>query len=280
MKKTNTQLLQRIVFDWIFKGIILSLSALVLVPLCVILFFIFKNGLPALSFSFFTHLPKPIGMSGGGILNCIIGTFILISLASVMAIPFSIAVGIYLSENATQKGVPSIVRLMIEILQGIPSIVIGIIAYLWVVKPMGKFSALSGSVALAIMMIPVVVRATEESLKMVPDTLKEAALALGVPYYNTILRVIVPTALSGILTGALLGISRIAGETAPLLFTAFGSPFLNTNILKPIASLPLLIFTYAISPYDEWRQMAWGASLVLILMVFILNLGTKVVTRK
>ena len=171
-------------------------------------------------------------------------------------------------------------RLSIEILQGIPSIVIGIIAYVWVVLPMGSFSALSGGVALGIMMLPVIVMATEETLKLVPDSLREASLALGVSYPRTILKVILPAGLSGILSGILLGIARVAGETAPLLFTAFGSPFMNQNILKPINSLPLTIFNYATSPYPEWHTLAWGASFVLIAFVLGLNLITKVGDQK
>jgi phosphate transport system permease protein len=167
-----------------------------------------------------------------------------------------------------------------EILQGIPSIVIGIIAYSWVVISMGTFSAFSGAAALAIMMLPVVVRSTEETLKLIPEALREASLALGVPYGRTVIKVIIPAGLTGILSGVLLGIARIAGETAPLLFTAFGSPYMNVNIFKPVDSLPLLIFNYATSPYPEWHAMAWGASFVLIIIVLGLNFFTKVITRR
>jgi len=151
---------------------------------------------------------------------------------------------------------------------------------LWVVKPTGHFSAISGSIALAIMMLPPIIKATEETLKLIPETIKEASLSLGVPYYKTILRIMLPTSISGIITGSLLSISRVAGETAPLLFTAFGNPFVNTNILKPISSLPLLIYNYASSPYEEWHQLAWGASFVLIMMILILNVTTKLIERR
>ncbi len=171
-------------------------------------------------------------------------------------------------------------KLAIEILQGIPSIVIGIIAYIWVVLPMGSFSGLSGGVALGLMMLPVIVTSTEETLKLIPDGFREASLALGVSYPRTILKVVIPAGLSGILTGILLGIARVTGETAPLLFTAFGSPFMNSNILKPLNTLPLMIFNYATSPYPDWHTLAWGASFLLIVLVLGLNLFTKVVTRK
>jgi phosphate transport system permease protein len=166
------------------------------------------------------------------------------------------------------------------VLQGIPSIVIGMIAYTWVVLRMGHFSGLSGGVALGIMMLPVVIRTTEETLKLIPDSLREASLALGVPYYRTVLRVILPAALGGIMTGILLSIARIAGETAPLLFTAFGSPFMELNILKPVSSLPLMIFNYATSPYPEWHSLAWGASFVLVAFVLAMNFISKVVTSR
>ena len=165
-------------------------------------------------------------------------------------------------------------------LQGVPSIVIGIVVYFWVVKPMGTFSAFSGSIALAIMMLPIMIRSTEETLKMIPDTLKEAGLALGLPYHKVILRIILPCGMSGILSGILLSIARIAGETAPLLFTAFGNPYLNTNMSKPMQSLPLLIFNYATSPYDEWHDLAWGAALILLSTVLLLNIITKLTTRR
>jgi phosphate transport system permease protein len=168
----------------------------------------------------------------------------------------------------------------VDVLQGVPSIVIGIVVYFWVVKPIGTFSALSGSVALAIMMLPILIRSTEETLKLIPFSLKEAGLALGLPYHKVILRVIVPCGVSGILSGVMLSIARIAGETAPLLFTAFGNPYLNTNLAKPMQSLPLMIFNYATSPYDEWHDMAWGAALILLFTVLSLNIITKLITRR
>ena len=249
------------------------------VPLLLILFYIVKQGITSINWDFLINVPKPVGEKGGGILNGLIGTGIIISIASLIAIPFGAMIGLYLSEYKRDK--PAYwVGLCVDVLQGIPSIVLGIIIYLWIVKPTGHFSALSGSIALAIMMLPPIVKSTEETLKLIPGTIKEASLALGVPYYKTILRVILPMGFSGILSGSILSISRIAGETAPLLFTAFGNPFVNTNILKPMSSLPLLIFNYASSPYDEWHKLAWGASFVLISLILFLNIVTKILEKR
>jgi len=203
----------------------------------------------------------------------------LITVSTLMSVPIGVFTGIFLSEYRKGK-LAYLVRSSIEILQGIPSIVIGIIAYVWIVVPVGSFSALSGGVALAMMMLPVIITAAEETLKLIPDSLREASLALGVSYPRTILKVVLPAGMSGILTGILLSIGRVVGETAPLLFTAFGSPFMNFNILKPVNTLPLMIFNYATSPYPEWHRLAWGASFVLIVFVLSMNLFTKLVTRR
>lgn len=265
--------------DKLFKGGVVLLTFLSTIPLLLIIFYIAKQGISSINWQFFINLPKPVGETGGGILNALIGSIIIIIVASVIAIPFGAMIGLYLSEYRKDK-LAYWVGLCVDVLQGIPSIVLGIIIYLWVVKPTGHFSALSGSIALAIMMLPPIIKSTEETLKLIPETIKEASLSLGVPYYKTILRIMLPASLSGILTGSLLSISRVAGETAPLLFTAFGNPFINTNILKPMSSLPLLIFNYASSPYEEWHQLAWGASFVLIMMILILNILTKILERK
>ncbi len=270
---------RRIFYDKLFKGIIILLTFCSILPMVFILFFITSKGISAINWRFLTHLPKPVGEMGGGISNAIIGTLMLIGIAMVFSVPVGILAGIFLSEN--RKGrLASVVRLCVETLQGIPSIVIGIIAYIWLVVSMGSFSALSGGVALGLMMLPVIITATEETLKLIPDSLREASLALGVSYPRTILKVILPAGISGIMTGILLSIARVAGETAPLLFTAFGSPFMSLNILKPVNSLPLMIFNYATSPYPEWHALAWGASFVLIALVLGLNLFTKVVTKR
>ncbi len=269
----------RLIKDKIFKGLIILFSVLSGIPLIVILYFIVKNGISSINWDFISNLPKPVGEVGGGVVNAIIGTLILIVISCIISVPIGLFAGIYLSEN--RKGrLAYVVRLCVEILQGIPSIVIGIIVYAWIVIPMKSPSALSGGIALGIMMLPVIIRSTEETLKLIPNSLREASLALGVPYSRTIMKVILPAGLSGIATGILLSVARIAGETAPLLFTAFGSNFMNFNIFKPMASLPLLIFNYATSPYTEWISLAWGASFVLAVLVLGLNLIAKLVARK
>ena len=270
---------RRILWNKLFEVIIFLLTFCSILPIFFILFFITRKGLSVVNWSFFTQLPKPVGELGGGISNAIIGTLILVGVSTALSVPLGILAGIFLTEYKKGRFV-YFIRLCIETLQGIPSIVIGIIAYIWVVVPMGSFSALSGGVALGLMMLPIIVTSTNETLKLIPDGLREASLALGVSYPRTILKVILPAGTSGILTGILLSIARVAGETAPLLFTAFGSPFMNLNALKPMNSLPLMIFNYATGPYPEWHTLAWGASFVLIVMVLGLNLLTKVVTRR
>lgn len=263
----------------LFRLVVILLSLISTLPLLLILFYIFKKGISAINWHFLVSLPKPVGETGGGISNAIVGTLMLIGVAAVLAIPVGILIGIYLSE--TPKGrIAYNCRLAVDVLQGIPSIVIGIIIYEWVVVPMGGPSSFSGSIALGLMMLPAIIKSTEETLKLIPEALKESSLALGVPYYTTVLRVIVPSGMSGIMNGVLLSIARVVGETAPLLFTAFGNHWMNTNIFKPTSSLPLIIFKYATSPYTEGHKLAWGASLILIIMILVLNLITKLVERK
>lgn len=275
----DAHLKARIVKDRIFKGLVAVLSVLCLLPLFLILYYITRNGIMVINWEFLSQLPRPIGESGGGVFNAIVGSFYLIVLSSVLSIPVGIAAGVYLAER--QEGrLSGMVRLCVVVLQGTPSIVIGIIAYAWVVAPFHGFSALSGGIALGIMMLPVIVKTTEETLKLIPYTLKEASLALGVPYYRTILKVILPAGLSGILTGILLSVARITGETAPLLFTAFGNQFMNYSIFKPIDSLPYRIFYYAMSPYPEWHAFAWGASFVLVVIVLGFNLLARGIAHK
>lgn len=269
----------RLVKDMIFKGVICLFAFISLVPLFLILYYITKNGIMVINWDFLFSLPRPIGDSGGGIFNAIVGTVMLIIMSCVISIPCGIMAGIYLSENKGGK-LGNAVRLCVVVLQGTPSIVIGIIAYFWIVAPMRSFSALSGGIALSIMMLPVIIKTTEETLKLIPYHLKEASLALGVPYYRTILKVVLPAGISGILTGILLSVSRITGETAPLLFTAFGNQFMNLNILKPIDSLPYRIFYYAMSPYPEWHSFAWGASFILVALTLTLNLTARGISSK
>jgi phosphate transport system permease protein len=269
----------RIVRDKVFISTVVLLSGICIIPLFLILYYIAINGISAINWEFLFNLPAPVGEEGGGVSNAIIGTLMLVAIASLMAVPIGILTGIYLSDNKDSK-FAGIIRSTVEVIMGVPSIILGIIAYAWVVLPLGGFSAVSGSVALAIMMLPVIIRSTEETLNLIPKELKEASLALGVPYYRTMIKVILPVGLSGIITGILLGVARIAGETAPLLFTAFGNPFMNLNIFKPINSLPLMIYYYATSPYEQWHVDAWGASFLLAVFVLSLNFITKLVARR
>jgi phosphate transport system permease protein len=263
----------------IFEGFTIFLAFLITLPLFAIIYYVVKTGITEINWSFITNIPQPVGESGGGIANALLGSVLIVLVATVISVPIGILCGIYLSEN-TNSRISYWSRLAVDILQGTPSIVTGIVIYFWIVKPMGGFSALSGSIALAIMMLPIIIRSTEENLKLIPSPLKEAGLALGLPYQKVILRIIVPCGFSGILSGIMLAIARVAGETAPLLFTAFGNPYLSAHLLKPMQSLPLLIFNYATSPYDEWHALAWGASTILLLWVFLLNISTKLITRK
>ncbi len=263
----------RILKDRLMRVVIVLLAFTTLLPLVLILFTIVKNGIGVINLKFLITLPNPPGEPGGGILNSIVGTLMLITIASIISVPFGILVGIFLAE--VKNRFTELLRLLVNVLQGVPSIVIGIIGYFLVVKPLGGFSALSGGVSLGLMMLPMVIKNTEESLKLVPFYLKEAAFSLGVNYTRTIWKVILPAAIGGVISGILVGLLRIAGETAPLLLTAFGNPFLNLNPLKPVDSLPLLIFNYAMSPYQDWHRIAWGASFVLIIIVFVLTLITR-----
>ncbi len=277
MKSSSTP--YRIVKNRLFLAIVVILSFMSIVPLLLILYYIVKNGIAVINWDFLTQLPKPMGEEGGGIINAIVGTLMLILIASGLSVPIGISTGIFLNEHREGR-IPEMVRMSVEVIMGIPSIIIGIVVYTWIVIPLGSFSALAGGIGLAVMMLPVIIKSTEETLKLIPNDLREASLALGVPYYKTILKVIVPAGMSGIVTGILLGVARVGGETAPLLFTAFGNPFMNYNILKPVDSLPLLIFTYATSPYKEWHALAWGASFVLVVFVLAMNFITKLVTRR
>jgi phosphate transport system permease protein len=279
MKVNQRVINKRIVSDWIFRMLVIGVSCLCAVPLILILYFIAKQGFSAISLSFLTNNPHPVGEPGGGVLNAIIGSGLLLLTASVIAIPVGVFAGVFISEYRT-KWIAKQASFAAEILQGVPSIVIGIIAYIWVVRPMGHFSAFSGGIALAMMMLPVIIRTTEETMRLIPNTIKEASLALGVPYYKTILKVVIPSGFSGIITGIILSLARVAGETAPLLFTAFGNPYLTFNVLRPVQSLPLTIFTYATSPYEDWKLQAWGASFVLLLWILIINLALKFFTRR
>ena len=250
-----------------------------LIPLCFIFFYVIQQGFSSLSWDFFTQMPKPVGESGGGMANAIAGTLILIGIASLLAIPVGLISGVYLSEYP-KSGLATAVRFTADVLNGIPSIVIGIFAYGLAVLPVKHFSALAGGMALGFMMIPIITRSTEELLNLVPPTLREGALALGATRARAAFTVLLPAALPGIMTGILVSLARIAGETAPLLFTAFSNRFWSTSLSQPIASLPVQIYTYAISPYDDWHRQAWAGAFVLVAVVFTFSALSRVVTRR
>ena len=262
-----------------FKGLTMTLAFACVLPLVFILVYIIRAGITKINWNLLTNVQKPVGEAGGGIANALVGSVIIVFIASVIAIPIGILCGVYLSENRKSR-LAYWSRLCVDILQGVPSIVIGIVVYLWVVKPFLGFSALAGSVALAIMMLPIIIRSTEETLKLLPDTLREAGYALGLPFHRVVLKVILPCGMSGILSGVMLSVARIAGETAPLLFTTLGNNFMSFNVVKPMHALPLLIFNFATSPYNDWHDLAWGASCILLIWVLVLNIFTKVITRK
>jgi phosphate transport system permease protein len=250
-----------------------------LIPLCFIFFYVIQQGFSSLSWDFFTQMPKPVGESGGGMANAIAGTLILIGIASLLAIPVGLISGVYLSEYP-KSHLATAVRFTADVLNGIPSIVIGIFAYGLAVLPVKHFSALAGGMALGFMMIPIITRSTEELLNLVPPTLREGALALGATRARAAFTVLLPAALPGIMTGILVSLARIAGETAPLLFTAFSNRFWSTSLSQPIASLPVQIYTYAISPYDDWHRQAWAGAFVLVAVVFTFSALSRVVTRR
>lgn len=253
-------------------------AAAAVVPLIVILGYLIKEGAGALSLDFFTHMPRPAGEAGGGMANAIVGTLILVGVASMIGLPIGIGAGLYLAEHKGTK-LAELVRFLADVLNGLPSIVMGIFAWEFLVKPLGHFSALAGGAAIGAMMIPLVTRTTEEMVRTVPQSLREAALALGYPRWRTSLQIVLRTALGGIITGVLVAIARVAGETAPLLFTVIGNQFWSTDLTQPIAALPLQIYTYATGPYDDWHAQAWAGSLVLIGLVLIISVVARVMTR-
>jgi phosphate transport system permease protein len=244
-------------------------TVVVLVPLIAILGYLLYKGASSLNLDFFTKIPVPVGETGGGMANAMVGSAVILGLASLLGIPVGIAAGVYLAEYGRGGWIGQGVRFTADVLNGVPSIVMGIAAYALIVAPTHHFSGYAGGVALAIMMIPTVTRTTEEMLATVPNPVREAALGLGIPKWRTVLSVSLRTASPGIITGCMLAFARVAGETAPLLFTAFGNQFWSSDLNRPIAALPLQIYTYAISPYDEWHRLAWAGALVLILMIMV-----------
>ena len=252
---------------------------LVLVPVGLILAFVISKGAGALNWAFFTELPKPVGEAGGGMANAILGTLIICGLAAIFAVPTGVLSGLYVAEYPGKR-FASIVRFAADALNGVPSIVIGIFVYVIAVLPFKQFSALAGGLALGTMMVPMIMRTTEELLRLVPVSLKEGALALGASHTRAVFTVILPAALPGILTGIILAFARIAGETAPLLFTSFNSRFWNTDVTQPIGSLTVQIYTYALGPYDDWHRQAWAGALVLVMLVLSCSLIARLATRR
>ncbi|AFQ44661.1 phosphate ABC transporter permease PstA [Desulfosporosinus meridiei] len=265
--------------NWLMLSVFVAATIIALVPLFGVLGYVLKNGLGALNIQFFTNLPKAMGLSGGGMANAIVGTLIMVLIASLIGIPVGILAGIYLTEYDRHSWFSTAVRFATDVLTGIPSIIVGIVIYTAIVLKMGNFSALAGGLALAIIMIPLIIRSTEEMLKLVSHSIREAGYALGISKGKTILKIVLPTAAKGIITGAMLAIARVSGETAPLLFTALGNQYWARSLNEPIASLPVQIFQYATSPYKEWHQLAWAGSLVLILMIIIINLAARFAFR-
>jgi len=259
----------RTLIDGAATGLAVLATALVVAPLVAIFVYLVYKGASSLSLDFFTQIPKPVGESGGGMANAIAGSGILLGLGSLIGIPIGIGGGIFLAEFGRGTKLANAVRFTADVLNGVPSIVMGIAVYSLIAVPQGHFSAFSGGVALGIMMIPTVCRTTEEMLLMVPHDVREAALALGVPNWRSVLAITVRTASPGIITGCMLAFARVAGETAPLIFTAFGNVDWSANLNEPIAALPLQIYVYAISPYDEWHRLAWAGALVLIILIVL-----------
>jgi phosphate transport system permease protein len=253
-------------------------ALLTVLPLVLILWHLLRAGITAMNGDFFTEIPAPVGEPGGGVGNGILGTAILVGLGAVIGLPVAIGAGLFLAEAEGSRAANA-VRFITDVMNGIPSIVIGIFVWAWVVVSMGHFSALAGGVALAIMLIPMVTRTTEEMVRLVPRELRDGGLALGFTRWRTTLGIVLPAARSGILTGVLVALARIAGETAPLLFTALGNPFWGWNLNEPIAALPVQIFQYAISPYEEWHRLAWAASLLLIALVLGVSLAARLLIR-
>ena len=268
----------RRVVNVVMSGLMGVAAILATLPLIFLLTHLVREGASAMDLDFFTKMPTPVGVEGGGLANAIVGTLILVGIAAAIGLPVGIGAGLYLAEQRGAR-LATGVRFLSDVLNGMPSIVMGIFAWHFLVRPVGHFSALAGGVALGAMMIPLVTRATEEMVRTVPTALREAALALGYPRWRTSVAIVLRTALPGIVTAALVAIARIAGETAPLLFTSFGNNFWSVALDQPIAALPHQIFEYAKSPYDEWHRLAWAGALVLIGLVLMISLVARFVTR-
>lgn len=275
---TARSLRRRRITNALMLGLMYLAAILATLPLVFILGHLLVQGASSITVDFFTKMPRPVGEAGGGLANAIVGTLVLIGIASAIGLPIGVGAGLFLAERKGTR-IANAVRFLSDVLNGLPSIVMGIFAWQFLVRPLGHFSALAGGVALGAMMIPLVTRTTEEMIRLVPTALREAALALAYPNWRTSLTIVLRTALPGIVTGALVAVARIAGETAPLLFTSFGNQFWSTSLSEPISALPLQIFNYAISPYDEWHKLAWAGAVVLIALVLVISLAARYATR-
>jgi phosphate transport system permease protein len=271
--------LRRRIVDHMMTGAAVLTVIVVLTPLFAIFAYLLYRGIGSINWAFLTQTPKPVGEAGGGMANAIIGSCLILAIASIIGVPLGVGAGIYLAEFGHNRFGDAI-RFTADVLNGVPSIVVGIVAYALVVLSQRHFSALAGGVALAIMMVPTITRTTEEMLLLVPQALREAAYGLGIPRWRTTLSITLRTATSGVITGIMLAFARVAGETAPLLFTAFGNQFWNLRINQPTAALPLQIFSYAISPYDEWHRQAWAGALVLIILIVSAVAAVRVAVRR
>jgi phosphate transport system permease protein len=271
--------LGRRITDHVMTGVAILTVVLVLVPLFAIFAYLVYRGVGSINWAFLTQTPKPVGEAGGGMANAIVGSAFILALASILGVPLGVGAGIYLAEFGRNR-FGDVIRFTADVLNGVPSIVIGIVAYSIVVLSQKHFSALAGGVALAIMMIPTITRTTEEMLLLVPQALREAAYGLGIPRWRTTISITLRTATSGVITGIMLAFARVAGETAPLLFTAFGNQFWNLRANQPTAALPLQIFNYAISPYDEWHRQAWAGALVLIILIVTAVAAVRFAVRR
>lgn len=263
----------------LFLLLTLAAALAVLIPLFMIIQFVLVQGASSLNWNFFSELPKPVGETGGGMRHAIMGTIFIVILGAAIAIPIGVTCGVYLSEFSKSK-LSKTLKMTVDLMSGIPSIVIGIFAYLIVVVPLKSFSALAGGIALSIIMLPVIIKTSEEILKLVPNHIREAGLALGLPRWKVILFIILKGSVSNLLTGMILAISRAAGETAPLLFTAFGNMYFSYSLNEPMASLPVQIYTYAISPYKDWQRQAWAGAFVLMVLILTMNLFARYILAK
>jgi phosphate transport system permease protein len=275
--KRDTRYYYRKLKSDLMMGVTVAATIITLIPLFLVLGYLLTKGASSLNWAFFTHMPTPVGEKGGGMANAIVGTLEVVGIACLIGVPIGIGAGLYLATHRADRFAYS-VRFAADVMMGVPSIVVGIFAYAVVVRPMGGFSTLAGSIGLAVLMIPLVTRTTEEMVALVPHELREASLALGVPQWKTTLSVVARTAMAGSTTGVILAIARVAGETAPLLFTAFGNRFWSTSLTQPIATLTVQVYTYAIAPFPDWQRQAWAGALVLTGIVLALELGVRWVT--